>query len=431
MITKHLNFFSVLIFSLFFSSLSAQNEFVEEGGLVYKDRIYNDFIKTVTVRPLSDPLGMPIIKLGTADRLIIGFDDLTADARTYNYKVIHCAADWTPSDLMPQEYINGYFEYFTQDFEYSVNTYVAYTHYGFMLPNENISFLKSGNYLLVMYEDDPEKPLFTRRFVVYEDIVTAGGEVKRATSVDRMMTHQEVDFFVNTGGYNVPNPFTDLKVTLIQNFRWDNAIYDLKPRFLNGNMLDYNYDMENNFEGGSEYRFFDLKSLAELTSEVQQTVLKDLWMVTLLPDLPRAIENYSYTDDINGQFVVRKLGSDNPGSEADYAYVDFFLPMDIPLSGGNLYVCGLFNFWEPTEEHKMKYNYEMKAYQARVLIKQGYYDYMYGFQRNGTLEYSLEEVEGHHWETRNDYTLLIYNRDLGARYDRVVGMNHWVDSEVR
>jgi hypothetical protein len=79
----------------------------------------------------------------------------------------------------------------------------------------------------------------------------------------------------------------------------------------------------------------------------------------------------------------------------------------------------------------MKYNYEMKAYQARVLIKQGYYDYMYGFQRNGTLEYSLEEVEGHHWETRNDYTLLIYNRDLGARYDRVVGMNHWVDSEVR
>jgi len=431
MISKHINFFSVLLLTLFFSPTFGQTDFVEEGRLVYKDRIYNDFIRTVTVRPVSDPLGMPIIKLGSMDRLIVGFDDLTADARTYNYKVIHCSADWQPSDLMPQEYIGGYFEYFTQDFEYSVNTYVAYTHYGFSLPNENISFLKSGNYLLVMYEDDPEKPLFTRRFVVYEDIVTSGGEVKRATSVDRMMTHQEVDFFINTGGYNIPNPFTDLKVTLLQNFRWDNAIYDLKPRFLNGNFLDYNYDLENNFLGGSEYRFFDLKSLQQLTSEVQQTVLTDLYTVTLMPDRPRSIENYSYTDDINGQFVVRRLGSDNSLAEADYAYVDYFVPMDIPLTGGNLYVVGLFNFWEPTKEHQMKYNYEMKAYQGRVLIKQGYYDYMYGFQRNKTQEYSVEEVEGHHWETRNDYTLLIYNRDLGARYDRVIGMNHWVNSEVR
>lgn len=412
-------------------AIFAQDDFVQSKELVYEDKIYNDFIKTVTLRPLSDPLGMPIIKLNTADKLNIGFDDLTGESRTYNYKVIHCNANWTNSDLMPAEYINGYFDYFTNNFEYSTNTYVAYTHYKITLPNENMSFIKSGNYLLIVYEEDYRKPLFTRRFVVYEDVVSAGGQVKRATSVDQMMTDQEVDFFINSIGYNIPNPFTDLKVTLIQNFRWDNAIYNLKPRFLNSETLDYNYDAENTFPGGAEFRFFDLKNLQVATQEVQYTRLEDLYTVTLKPDLPRRIKNYSYNDDINGQYVVRKLGSDQSDVEADYAYVDFFLPVDDPYSGGNLYVVGLFNFYKPTLEHQMKYNPSLKAYTAQILIKQGYYDYAYGFKSDMEVAFSLEEVEGNHWETRNDYTLIIYHRELGARYDRVIGIQNWIDSEVR
>ena len=46
----------------------------------------------------------------------------------------------------------------------------------------------------------------------------------------------------------------------MQNRRWDNAIRNLKPNNIHDNVLDYDYDKENVFPGGNEFRYFDIRT---------------------------------------------------------------------------------------------------------------------------------------------------------------------------
>ncbi|MDZ7845870.1 MAG: DUF5103 domain-containing protein [Owenweeksia sp.] len=188
--------------------------------------------------------------------------------------------------------------------------------------------------------------MLTRRFMVYEDRVSVGGEVKRPSRVELMDVRQEIDFFISHQNYHIQNPFTDLKVHLFKNQRWDNVITNLKPQFLQNEQLRYQYDKENTFMGGNEYRFFDLKNLQSLTQEVGKIERDSVYTAYLLPDQGRNIANYSLQFDINGQYVVRRLDAGNDDTEADYAYVDFMLKYPTPTEKSDVYLFGKFSDWK-------------------------------------------------------------------------------------
>lgn len=396
--------------------------YYQGGELRYEDHVYKDGIKTVKFHPVGSNMGFPIIKLFTGETLELSFDDLFEDYVDYSYTVVHCNADWTPSGLLKQEYISNFQEYFLQNFEYSVNALIPYTNYRLTIPNENMRLTKSGNYVLIIYDsNNPDDLLITRRFMVYEDRVNVGGEVKRATQVELMNTHQEVDFVINHSGYNIPNPFTDLKVTLMQNQRWDNAITQLKPQFLQNSQLLYQYDRENNFPGINEFRFFDIKNLQSLTINVRKIDRDSVYTAYLAEESNREIGKYVVYFDINGQFVVRRLDADNSEFQSDYAYVDFLLSYPAPLETGDVYIFGKFTDWKLLPEYRMKYDYKRGAYRLRALLKQGYYNFMYATKQDGEQSINLSKIEGSHWETENEYQILVYHREVGQRFDKLVG----------
>ena len=68
--------------------------------------------------------------------------------------------------------------------------------------------------------------------------------MKRATIIADRYSKQELDFNVSHPSVLIQNPFNDVKITLTQNGRWDNAIFNLKPLYIKGDLLDYNYDEE-------------------------------------------------------------------------------------------------------------------------------------------------------------------------------------------
>lgn len=416
---------SILALSLLYHTLSGQyviDEYYQQGELKYEDHIYKAGIHTPRFHPISDELGMPIIKLHSSEQLVLTFDDLYADYMNLSYTFIHCNSDWTPSGLMPQEYLGNRQDAYIQNYEYSLNTFFSYTNYALTIPNEQMNFKKSGNYVLLVYANEDRKDLvLTRRFMIYEDKVQAGGEIKRATLVEYMNQRQEIDFFINHGSYPVPNPFEDLKVHLMQNQRWDNAITNLKPQFIQNQKFLYNYDRENTFEGNSEYRFFDLKNLRTLTQNVRRVQQDSVFTAYLKTDKSRAIERYAVIPDINGQFVVRRLDATSSATEADYVYVDFLLEYPAPLESGDVYIFGKLSDWKLLREFKMQYDYTRNAYKARIPLKQGYYNFMYATfdQKQGKAE--LATIEGSHWETENTYQILVYHREVGQRYDRLVG----------
>lgn len=395
------------------------------------DKVYEENIKTVTLKPYSDPYGLPIIKLNSADHLRLDFDEVGMTYQNLGYTVLHCNHDWTPSDLIKAEYINGMQDYYLKDYDFSINTYVPYTHYWLNVPNENMRLTKSGNYILMVYKnDDPKDVVLTRRFMIYEERVNIAGNVLRATNLDDRDAKQQLNFVLSHGGYSIPNPFLDLNVTVLQNGRFDNALVGLKPKFMRNDQLDYNFEGENSFFGGNEFRSFDTKQLTELTLNTRKSVLDTCYTVFLVPEAPRNTGKYSFLDDINGRFVVRRLNANQPEFEADYSYIDFFLQTE-EFKDGDVYVFGQLSDWQAKEKFKLKYDAVTRAYRGQILLKQGYYNYIYAFMPTYGRVADETEIEGSHWETTNEYAILVYHREIGIRYDRLIGLTQIFDRPYR
>lgn len=414
-----------LLFLLQFStplcSQYVRDEYYQQKEMLFEDHVYKAGIHTVKLHPTNDELALPIIRLNSG-QLRLSFDDLYDDFMNLRYSITHCNADWTASGLLQQEYIANLQDGYIENYEYSLNTFFPYTHYDLTIPNGSMRLLKSGNYLIKVWANEDENDLvLTKRFMVYEDLVSVGGEINRPSVVEYMNTRQEVSFTVAHGQYNIPNPFTDLKVHVMQNQRWDNPITDLKPQFLQNNQLIYNYQRENTFNGGNEYRFFDLKNMRTLSFNMRRVDIDSVFTVYMKDDASRAISRYAVIPDINGQFVVRRLEATNSGSEADYVYADFILQYPQPIETSDIYIFGKFTDWKLLPEYRLTYDYDRKAYRAKILIKQGYYNFMYAVYDKQNDQADLTEVEGSHWETENTYQILVYNREIGQRYDRLIG----------
>ncbi|MCC5918469.1 MAG: DUF5103 domain-containing protein [Cryomorphaceae bacterium] len=391
------------------------------------NKVYYDGIRTVRMYPSKNPLDLPIVRLNGGG-VELHFDDMYEGASDYQYTIVHCNADWTPSDLRKSDYIDGYQEYFLSDFDYSFNTFVPFSHFRLRLPNKDMKFTKSGNYLLIIFEKNAEYPVLTRRFLVYESFTNIEGFIRRPTELDRMNTHQQLHFRINHPGYTIPDPARDIKVTVLQNQDWTKVITNLEPQYIQNDQMVYERDKGNSFPGGNEYRFFDTKNLMVLTQNIRKIDIDSIFNVFLAIDQLRFKGPYVYWDDINGMYVVRRLDAANYDLSADYALVDFFLESPTRLPG-DVYVFGELSNWELQEEFKLTYNPERFAYQGKILLKQGYYNYQYvtAIPSPDGQKYhaSLDFTEGNHWETENAYHVMVYHREIGIRYDRLVGYKYF------
>lgn len=395
------------------------------GGIEYTNKIYKDNIKSVQLYPPGDPLSYPVVYLNDGRQLELHFDDLDKSYKTYAYDLIHCNANWEPSGLVVQEYLSGFFNSFIEDYQYSFNTLYPYIHYKLKFPNEEISFTKSGNYIIQVYvNNNKEDLILTRRFYVVDQKISIQSSVKMATLAKHRDYKQEVDFILNLNSYPVIDPYADLKVVISQNRRMDNAITNLKPLFVRTPELVYNYERENLFDGNNEFRFFDTKDLRYQAINVDGIQIIDgKTHVYLLTEEPRSYKQYFFQNDINGLRLIKRDDSRDANREADYIKTYFALKTDKKYEGGDLYVFGQLSEWQFQEEFKMEYVEVEGEYRCTALLKQGYYNYAYVFVPDGESKGDMSLVEGTHSATENDYFFLVYHRQQGEIYDRLVGFS--------
>ena len=424
--------FFILLSAMFLFTLSSRSQvtdtivddYYNANYLRYENYTYKNNIKTILFHKEGWELTPPLIALNSGDKLKLSFDDLNGGVQTYKYTVVHCDAFWKPSDLIQSEYIDGFIDDNISAYKYSFNTIQPFTHYDVTFPNENIRINKSGNYLLkVFIDDNPDDIIFTRRFMIYENLVNVTSTIKPATIIEDKYYKQEIDFVINSGNYSISNAYSDLKVVITQNDRWDNAISNLKPKYIRSNELVYDYEDGNVFNGGSEFRKFDMKSLKYQTAWVRKSFRDSIGnQVYLMTDQKRNINVYSSDQDINGRRLVKTEDYDNTDIEADYAWVHFTLPYSEPLIDGSLYVFGALSDWGFGKENIMIYNYKKSFYEANILLKQGYYNYDYVFVKNGENVGDETFIEGSHYETENDYTIYVYHKQPGTLFDKLIGV---------
>ena len=401
-------------------SIFTEEIVIIEPTIIYKNETFNRQIKTVLCHNTIDELSLPIINLNSAEQLLISFDDLDTDIKDYYFTIIHCKSDWTASDLMQSEYIDGFTDEPITNYEFSFNTLQKYSHYSFNFPTEELKPLLSGNYVFKIYEQGGETIAF-KRFMVLETMLTIKAEVRRATLVDDRKTKHEIDFIIKHPNITIADPFSDIKVTIKQNNRGDNAITDLKPLFVKNNELIYDYQEDNTFWGNNEFRHFDIKSLRYQSERIKEIIFDSTYHhVYLFNDRKRPFDRYSIEPDINGKFLIKSQEGWKSSIEADYAFVHFTLPVD-HISYGELYVIGKFTNWQLEAANKLKYNADKMQYEASIYLKQGYYNYHYSLKDTTTNRVDVSFIEGTHYQTRNDYYIYVYYRAVGDRYDRFVG----------
>jgi len=381
-------------------------------------------IHTIQLFKSGFELSLPLIKLGSDEKVTLSFDDLENELRNFKYSLELCNSDGTTSNLPLNRYMEGFAEEQIRNFSYSVNTIQTYIHYETEIPGQNMLLLKSGIYRVKVYEENnPDSILFSRFFYVLDEKCTINGRVMQATLIEQKKFKQEVDLKVRVNSdFEIAESYKNLKLIIRQNGRSDNAITTLKPRLSVANEFDYNYDRENTFNGGNEYRMFDVKSLRYFSEHTQDiTFNNQINNVYLTPDQRRPFKVYKTEEDLNGKFYIKANDTRDSRVEADYFFAHFSLPYEFPVVDGDIYLLGELTDWQLKPEAKLIYNYPQKAYQTTLWLKQGYYNYFYVFVKKGETILDETFVEGNHWETENDYYVFIYYRDPSDNYDRLIG----------
>jgi hypothetical protein len=392
--------------------------------VLFSDHIFDPNIKTVLLYPVNGEnvnlLDFPVLYLQKYESLKLDFDEMGDQYKNYNYKLIHCNHDWKQSILNDFEFVQDFNEFSVDNYELSNNTRTSYIHYSITIPKVKVS----GNYIIKVYRNmDQNEVVLTRRFVIYDSNVTINIEPKFSLDPARRFSHQQIDFTVNYGRYQIFNPKEMVKVVLRQNGRWDNAYYNLQPMFLReeDRLLDYHfYNNENIFPGLNEYRGFDLRSIRFGGQNVTNTTFNNLRAEAyIMPEQSRNFKNLSQWIDLNGRFVIENFETRRGNVEADYIDTYFTLNLDSPPDG-DVYVFGLLTDWEIKPDFKMVPEANGKKLKGHAKIKQGFYNYSYVLVNPGM---KPDEIiyEGSYMQTENRYDIIVYFRPIGARYDHVVG----------
>ncbi len=397
-------------------------DYFKTNYLRVRDHHYHKNIKTSIVHPVSAPLSFPIMELNEGQQLVMKFDEMGPDIKTYHYKIIHCNADWTPSDLTEFDYLSGFPLMEITTYAQSAGPYSVYTNYQFRIPNTSYSITKSGNYLVHVYlKSDSNEVVLTRRFMVVDHHVSIKGEAKRAIRVDISQFKQRVDFTLNHHNYKITD-YGNLKALIFQNNDVYRAVGKLKPSFINNENIHFEYADNQTFWGGKEFRHLNIADFNNYTERVSKIrIANDTFRILLKPDEILSYKRYLTDNDINGNFYVKVPRSDYPDSDANYAEVTFELNTEGPVVGANLYLFGGLSNWQLLPEYRMTYDDSKESYTLTTLLKQGYYDYRYLMTDERLKQGDVFFAEGSSFETENDYTILIYYRPFGEIYDHLIG----------
>ena len=281
---------------------------------------------------------------------------------------------------------------------------------------------KSGNYVLVMYRGrDINQTVLTKRFLVFQKTLGVAGRGVPPSQNENRREVQQINVSVNYKGRELFDPLNNVRVVIRQNQQWDNKRVLKQPTMLREDtrMMEYNlFDGSNVFWGGNEFRFIDLRFVRARGMNVRSIQMEsDVVYAEAVVDKARRNTTYNEYLDVNGQFAIMNVERRNYDLESEYMVTTFNLSAegvtDTP------YIVGAFTQWGKDPAAKMELNKRTNTYQATILMKQGWYDYMYGYKSGEGFD--IRSLEGSFFETENEYEIFVYYRDMGSRYDELIG----------
>ena len=379
-------------------------------------QIFGGNVRTLTLTIDDDPTLPPYLAFGGRQYIDIEWDEMSHDYKRYRYHIDHCDWDWNVTDdIFESDFLEGLNDQLIEDFEKSFNTTQIYTHYRLRVPSKEIRLRLSGNYRVLIYEEDEkDEPVLEARFCIYEREAGIMAQISSNTDIDFNDRHQQMTLSIGYGALSIFDPERDLKVIVMQNRRWESRVEGLVPNIRRANGIEFTHNRNLIFPAGNEYHRFEILDVHRTATGVDRIDWFEPYYHASL--FPAVIDHaYSYSEDQNGVYVVRSSDNYDDWTTAEYVVVHFFL--ETPrLQGGDVYVSGWWSGQTFNPDCKMEYDDAHQYYHAAILLKQGYYSYEF-VQKDGLMQRTM----GSFFETENEYEVLVYYRQQGSRYDRLAG----------
>ena len=384
--------------------------------------IYSDNVKSLQVTVNGNWMAMPVMKLGTNDRLYVGFDELSHDYHRMKYRIEHLELDGSVSDeIFESDYLEGLNDLLIDDYEKSLNTNQLYTHYSIALPNERCQLKLSGNYRLRVFDEDADDEcVLEALFYVVEPLMSVGLTVDTNTDIDYNGEHQQVGMTLNYNNVRVTNPDEQIYTLVMKN--GNNCIQDVRtnvrPNLRNDRGLEWSHNKELIFKAGNEYRKFEILDVDRNALGVERMRWDgELFNAWLFVDEPRP--NYLTDQDANGAFLIRN------GDNSEVNYTCDYIKVHFTLKAPSTEYCPVVNGdWTNDYDHSqynMQWDEETQLWHTTILLKQGYYSYEYLLPQSATGNYTPLPSEGNFFQTENRYQALVYYKGTGARTWSLVG----------
>jgi len=385
-------------------------------------------IKSLHTYPNNNLTKIPVIRMGTSDKLTVEFDVEAEHEPSFNIKFKFCDANWNPYENLLLEGIgenvlyNVYLErlpHTTQGAEYHVKE---------KFPKQNIKFNVSGKWIYFITDTFDEDIVYDwGKFYVVENIVNIKSQFNKWRREGRISNNNARDRTINLkAGFELPDsliPFRVNYVEIIKNMELDNPINIEKDAFAKNK--SYEWDGANNFE-------FGIRDL-EPGNEYRQVNLRDKNKFQF-PNTRAQFDGIEYSrfyklgnKDLNGGFKLL----DKNNEYSDYLVAEFqFKPHDDVYD--DIYIVGSFTNWEVLPWYKLDAKEDF--YSINLELKRGIYDYQYvtGKSVSDAYEDRVENIdwrifEGNYWDTENVYSIFLYYKSPEkGEYDKIIGFKQIV-----
>ena len=381
----------------------------------FTPKVNAQFAKSEDVKSLqtvvnSQWLSMPVMRLASNDCLKVDFDYLGHDYHRFRCHIYHCNPDGTPNnDVFENEYIDGFNDFYIEDYLTSVNTNVDYTHYKTQIPNSRCRLKQSGSYLMTIVDDNTDETVAEIRFYVVEQLMSIGMNVYTNTDLTINKEHQQLQMWLNYGDLRVTYPERQIKTIVWQNGITSNASMrqNIKPSIVNSNGMEWRNCQELIFKAGDEYRKFEILDTDRPSLNVDHITwdgeVFNAWLYT-----DEIHNNYITDEDANGAFLIRNSNNTETDYTCDYLLVHFTL--DAPNQLPAPIINGAWTNMDNKVDYTMEWDEEHHLWHKAILLKQGYYSYTY------QMPYSPN-----FYQTENTYQAMVFYKGQTSRIWQLVG----------
>ncbi len=384
------------------------------------------YIGRVSLAVNGDEARQPILTLNGNEQLTISFDALTPEQQRFTWRVEHCDVDWHTTDaLFESEYLAAPPEGEPiADYQESLLTATLYTHYTFSIPSDNGTArpLLSGNYRVSVYdESNDNEPVLSACFMVVDKRAKLTLQLTADTDIDYRREHQQLSVTADLGALTLINANDEVRLLCQQNRSQHFTLQAPPPTYIIGSTLRWDHCRALIFPAGNEYRKFEMPSTRVPGMHIDRLLYDgEGYAAALLPDQP--YRDYYYDEDQNGRALIYTERSNNADTEADYVLTHFTLATE-QLPQAEIYIDG---WWaDGSDDYLMTYNPEAQAYEADILLKQGYYSYRYlAVESRNNQTALVYNLDGNYYQTENEYTLYLYYRPVGTRYWQLIATHN-------